>query len=81
MNNLHRFGAAAALTFLLLTASVTHGAAKTAWEYKVVFINLGEMRTADIQTKINALGAEGWELVTATEGDTKIVNLYFKRLK
>lgn len=81
MKHFHRLGRAAALMFLLLTATVAHGAAKTAWEYKVVFINLGEMRTADIQTKINALGAEGWELVTATEGDTKIVNLYFKRPK
>lgn len=32
------------------------------WEYKV--INRGNWREDEVQTQLNALGSEGWELVS-----------------
>ena len=71
---------AVALVLVLVAASrpVTRQEAVT-WEYKVTGLN-----HAEFDRKANELGAEGWELVAATdtvENSTHRSLQYFKRRK
>ena len=72
-----------ALLFAALLSTSTALAAAQKFEYKVVHFaivteggrNLDDQRTAELQTALNTLGAEGWELVIFAGGGLAI----FKR--
>ncbi len=51
---------------------------KPAWEYKVLTCNLEREKAPD-EAGLNALGAQGWELV-GIFSDSPFVFFYFKRL-
>ena len=50
-------------------------ATRQTWEYKMVY------RSDVTEAQLNQLGAEGWELVTATAGQGNYITFCFKRPK
>ncbi len=51
------------------------------WEYKIVVKDAKDMGTPTYMESLNALGLDGWELVSVTPGNTMIKHFcyYFKR--
>ncbi len=70
-----------AVVVAALAAAAPAEKAKTAWEYKFVTTESQPTDPAwNTSDNPNALGAEGWELVSATADANKYV-LYYKRAK
>ena len=69
-----------ALLILFLGLSQAVWAEPQAWEYKILSQRQGTGYLQEIEGRINALGQQGWELVSVTRhGD--YVTLFFKRAK
>lgn len=53
------------------------------WEYKRLNLEISDVPLPQFEERLNALGAEGWELVVALHherhGHSKEVHLVFKR--
>lgn len=59
----------AALLFASNRGGRAQGAARGAWEYKVVVAQFGALPPAISEQELNKLGAEGWELVGTRQID------------
>jgi hypothetical protein len=68
----------AALLILLLGLSQMVWAGPQGWEYTILSQREGTGYLQEMETRINALGQEGWELVAVTRHDV-YVTLFFKR--
>jgi hypothetical protein len=64
------------------------------WEYKILYVKLpapvrkgGAQVVSEVETAMNGLGAQGWELVSVKESDSELLTALkyyiclFKRLK
>jgi hypothetical protein len=67
-----------------MPASRLHDAGVMRWEYKRINLQIGDVPQVEFEDDLNALGAQGWELVAtlqhARHGYSHEVHLVFKRL-